>query len=60
MASIDSHAAPTAANLSKTNLYIRGLQSSTTDQDLFNLCSRYGEISSTKAILDPNSGTCKG
>jgi len=47
-------------NLSKTNLYIRGLTPNTTDQDLLNLCSNYGSIVSTKAIVDPMSGKCKG
>ncbi|XP_078702984.1 RNA-binding motif, single-stranded-interacting protein 1-like isoform X4 [Branchiostoma floridae x Branchiostoma belcheri] len=46
--------------LSKTNLYIRGLTPNTTDQDLINLCSPYGKIISTKAILDKNTNKCKG
>lgn len=46
--------------LSKTNLYIRGLPPATTDEDLNNLCSRYGNIISTKAILDKNTNKCKG
>ncbi|KAJ7380197.1 RNA binding motif, single stranded interacting protein 3 [Desmophyllum pertusum] len=46
--------------LSKTNLYIRGLSPGTTDEDLSNLCSRYGNIISTKAILDKNTNKCKG
>lgn len=46
--------------LSKTNLYIRGLSPGTTDEDLNNLCSRYGNIISTKAILDKNTNKCKG
>ncbi|XP_066865668.1 RNA-binding motif, single-stranded-interacting protein 2 isoform X3 [Kogia breviceps] len=46
--------------LSKTNLYIRGLQPSTTDQDLVKLCQSYGKIVSTKAILDKTTNKCKG
>jgi len=46
--------------LSKTNLYIRGLNPDISDNDLFSLCSRYGTIVSTKAILDKNTNKCKG
>lgn len=46
--------------LSKTNLYIRGLSADTSDNDLFSLCNRYGSIVSTKAILDKNTNKCKG
>lgn len=46
--------------LSKTNLYIRGLQPNTTDRDLVNLCQGFGKIMSTKAIIDPATNTCKG
>ncbi|XP_078192476.1 RNA-binding motif, single-stranded-interacting protein 2 isoform X13 [Callithrix jacchus] len=46
--------------LSKTNLYIRGLQPGTTDQDLVKLCQPYGKIVSTKAILDKTTNKCKG
>ncbi|XP_065053615.1 RNA-binding motif, single-stranded-interacting protein 2-like isoform X1 [Rhopilema esculentum] len=46
--------------LSKTNLYIRGLPSSTTDDDLVNMCRIYGAIISTKAILDKDTNKCKG
>ncbi|XP_040102273.1 RNA-binding motif, single-stranded-interacting protein 3 isoform X8 [Oryx dammah] len=46
--------------LSKTNLYIRGLPPGTTDQDLIKLCQPYGKIVSTKAILDKNTNQCKG
>lgn len=49
-----------AESLSKTNLYIRGLSADTSDDDLFSLCSRYGSIVSTKAILDKNTNKCKG
>ncbi|XP_026537127.1 RNA-binding motif, single-stranded-interacting protein 3 isoform X1 [Notechis scutatus] len=46
--------------LSKTNLYIRGLPPGTTDQDLIKLCQPYGKVVSTKAILDKNTNQCKG
>ncbi|XP_064547556.1 protein alan shepard isoform X1 [Drosophila montana] len=46
--------------LSKTNLYIRGLQQGTTDKDLINMCAQYGTIISTKAILDKTTNKCKG
>ncbi|KAJ8268272.1 hypothetical protein COCON_G00134440 [Conger conger] len=49
-----------AEQLSKTNLYIRGLPPGTTDQDLIKLCQPYGKIVSTKAILDKNTNQCKG
>ena len=47
-------------NLSSTNLYIRGLAPRTTDDDLVELCSGYGKITSTKAILDKTNNQCKG
>ncbi|KAM3862424.1 RNA-binding motif, single-stranded-interacting protein 1 isoform 1-T1 [Diretmus argenteus] len=46
--------------LSKTNLYIRGLPPVTTDHDLVKLCQPYGKIVSTKAILDKTTNKCKG
>ncbi|XP_050501367.1 protein alan shepard isoform X3 [Diabrotica virgifera virgifera] len=46
--------------LSKTNLYIRGLNPATTDKDLVNMCQQFGTIISTKAILDKNTNKCKG
>ncbi|XP_028399224.1 RNA-binding motif, single-stranded-interacting protein 2-like [Dendronephthya gigantea] len=46
--------------LSKTNLYIRGLKASTTDEDLVMLCKDYGTIISTKAILHKDSNLCYG
>ncbi|XP_025409111.1 protein alan shepard isoform X1 [Sipha flava] len=52
-------AAPTQ-QLSKTNLYIRGLNQNTTDKDLVTMCSQYGNIVSTKAILDKNTNKCYG
>ncbi|XP_025015996.1 protein alan shepard isoform X4 [Tetranychus urticae] len=46
--------------LSRTNLYIKGLTPNTTDKDLYGLCAPYGKIISTKAILDKNTNKCKG
>ncbi|KAL3832647.1 hypothetical protein ACJMK2_024272 [Sinanodonta woodiana] len=46
--------------LSRTNLYIRGLNPNTTDKDLVNLCQPYGKIISTKAIIDEATNKCKG
>ncbi|KAI1292902.1 Protein alan shepard [Halotydeus destructor] len=46
--------------LSRTNLYIRGLPQNTSDKDLLALCGSYGTIISTKAILDKNTNKCKG
>ncbi|KAG5513852.1 hypothetical protein PMAC_000474 [Pneumocystis sp. 'macacae'] len=43
-----------------TNVYIRGLPPDTTDESLYILASRFGKIHSSKAILDTQSGTCKG
>ncbi|XP_075162165.1 protein alan shepard-like isoform X2 [Haematobia irritans] len=46
--------------LSKTNVYIRGLPEGTTDKDLVILCSEYGTIVSAKAIFDKTTKKCKG
>ncbi|XP_038044446.1 RNA-binding motif, single-stranded-interacting protein 1-like isoform X2 [Patiria miniata] len=46
--------------LSKTNLYIRGLPTHTTDDHLVSLCQHYGKIISTKAIMDKQTNKCKG
>ena len=47
--------------LSKTNLYIKSLPLECDDEYLRKLCKPFGEIVSTKAILDPNgSNRCKG
>lgn len=43
-----------------TNVYIRGLPVNTTDKALRELCEPFGTISSSKAILDPKEGYCKG
>lgn len=46
--------------LSKTNLYLRGLDAGTSDDDLHQLCSRYGNVISAKAIVDRTTNECKG
>lgn len=46
--------------LSDTNLYIRGLDPETTDEQLRQLCEPYGKIVSTKAIMDKATNRCKG
>lgn len=43
-----------------TNVYIRGLHPDTTDEKLHGYGSRFGDIASCKAIIDLNSGFCKG
>ncbi|XP_043243972.1 RNA-binding motif, single-stranded-interacting protein 2-like isoform X3 [Amphibalanus amphitrite] len=55
-----SHKDVKDAELSKTNLYIRGLGPNTTDEDLRNMCHGLGQINSTKAIIDKSTGHCKG
>ncbi|KAF1760929.1 hypothetical protein GCK72_009182 [Caenorhabditis remanei] len=46
--------------LSSTNLYIRGLAPNTNDDTLREMCSKYGNIASTKAIMDKATNNCKG
>lgn len=46
--------------LSTTNVYLRGLEPNTTDEDLRRLCSLHGKILSAKAIVDHSSQQCKG
>lgn len=43
-----------------TNVYIRGLQPDTTDDTLQNWALRFGDIISSKSIIDHGSGKCKG
>jgi RNA recognition motif. (a.k.a. RRM, RBD, or RNP domain) len=43
-----------------TNVYIRGFMPDTTDEDLENWASRFGEIESCKAIIEQDTGKCKG
>ncbi|KAJ3118252.1 hypothetical protein HDU96_002985 [Phlyctochytrium bullatum] len=63
--SVASSMATTAASVhlggvSHTNLYVRGLMSTATDEWLFELCRGYGTITSSKAILDLVTRECKG
>lgn len=51
---------PNMRQLSKTNLYLRGLDAGTSDDDLHQLCTRYGNILSAKAIVDRTTNECKG
>ncbi|XP_037078005.1 RNA-binding motif, single-stranded-interacting protein 2-like, partial [Pollicipes pollicipes] len=55
-----SHGSFKDAELSKTNLYIRGLSPDTTDEDLRTMCLGLGQVNSTKAIIDKSTGECKG
>ncbi|XP_052833215.1 RNA-binding motif, single-stranded-interacting protein 3 isoform X3 [Octopus bimaculoides] len=55
-----SNQSQSGEQLSKTNLYIRGLSKHTTDKDLLAMCESYGKITSTKAIIDSQLSTCKG
>lgn len=43
-----------------TNIYIRGFMPDTTDDDLNRWASRFGEIESCKAIIEQDTGKCKG
>lgn len=43
-----------------TNVYIRGFMPDTTDADLHHWASRFGEIESCKAIIEQDTGKCKG
>ncbi|KAI9592379.1 hypothetical protein BDF19DRAFT_388424 [Syncephalis fuscata] len=43
-----------------TNVYIRGLPSTTTDEGLHAMCATFGAIVSSKAIIDQKNGECKG
>jgi RNA recognition motif. (a.k.a. RRM, RBD, or RNP domain) len=43
-----------------TNIYIRGFMPDTTDEDLVRWGSRFGEIESCKAIIEQDTGKCKG
>lgn len=43
-----------------TNVYIRGLRPETTDDDLLRMVRQYGDILSTKAIIDTQTKSCKG
>ncbi|RKP25636.1 hypothetical protein SYNPS1DRAFT_15387 [Syncephalis pseudoplumigaleata] len=43
-----------------TNVYIRGLPATTTDEGLHAMCAAFGAIVSSKAIIDQKTGECKG
>lgn len=43
-----------------TNIYIRGFLPDTTDKDLEGFAARFGDIESCKAIIDMDTGKCKG
>ncbi|KAJ8609801.1 hypothetical protein MRB53_038950 [Persea americana] len=43
-----------------TNVYIRGLLPETSDENLQDLARRFGEIQSSKSIIDHQTGLCKG
>ncbi|KAL1917885.1 uncharacterized protein VTP21DRAFT_3719 [Calcarisporiella thermophila] len=42
------------------NIYIRGLPPTMTDENLYSMCAVYGTISSSKAMIDQQTGDCKG
>ncbi|WPH04650.1 Sporulation-specific protein 5 [Acrodontium crateriforme] len=44
----------------ETNVYIRGLLPETTDEQLEQWGTRFGDIKSSKSIIDLNTGLCKG
>jgi hypothetical protein len=44
----------------ETNVYIRGLLPETTDEMLFSWGSRFGDIQSSKSIIDLKTNLCKG
>ena len=43
-----------------TNIYIRGFLPDISDQDIHDYAARFGEIESCKAIVDMDTGKCKG
>ncbi|KAK9474151.1 uncharacterized protein V1510DRAFT_361536 [Dipodascopsis tothii] len=43
-----------------TNVYIRGLAPNTTDEVLTKIVSRYGALTTAKAMMDSNTKLCKG
>ena len=43
-----------------TNIYIRGFLPEVTDEDIHDYAARFGEIESCKAIVDMDTGKCKG
>ncbi|KAJ1340922.1 hypothetical protein BSLG_004395 [Batrachochytrium salamandrivorans] len=43
-----------------TNIYVRKLAAHVTDASLVEMCTQYGKIVSSKAIIDPETHLCKG
>ena len=43
-----------------TNVYVRGLPPDTDDDKLLEMTARFGRVTSHKAIMDTEHGTCKG
>lgn len=43
-----------------TNVYIRGLAPTTTDDILYKIVARFGSVSTAKAMMDNITGLCKG
>ncbi|KAI9032080.1 hypothetical protein DFJ74DRAFT_653092 [Hyaloraphidium curvatum] len=43
-----------------TNIYIRGLSATVTDEQLHDMCRGFGRIVSSKAIIDIRTNECKG
>ncbi|KAK9455463.1 hypothetical protein V1511DRAFT_521223 [Dipodascopsis uninucleata] len=43
-----------------TNVYIRGLAPNTTDEVLVKIVSRFGNLTTAKAMMDSSTGMCKG
>ena len=43
-----------------TNVYIRGFLPETTDEILYSYATRFGQIDRCKAIIDLETGRCKG
>lgn len=42
------------------NVYIRGLHPTTDDELLYKFTSRFGDVETSKAIIDTSTGACKG
>ncbi|CAO3680564.1 unnamed protein product [Umbelopsis vinacea] len=42
------------------NIYVRGLDSKTTDDGFADMCRPFGSIASSKAIIEQKTGECKG
>jgi len=64
MPSLSSPASSTASSNGpiqpSTNIYIRNLPSTTTDDSLYQMCKQYGTIVSAKAMVDIRTNECKG